>query len=155
MIVCLCLEIDKIADKAYTELADISTKKDFKKFGRRMSAEEKIHIDFWQRICALPVKPSTLPNVFDDPQLVCDELNRIITKAEDLLSRCKDIKSVSDAFVLTYDPLERLFSFTLFWTFCSPSEKGCPMMVVCLSFENFSGFVPQASQSVLPVARFW
>ena len=101
-IVCLCLEIDKIADKAYSELADISRKKDFKKFWRRMSVEEQIHIDFWERICALPVKPSTLPNIFDDPKLVCDELNRIIPKAKNLLSRCKDVSSVSDAFVLAY-----------------------------------------------------
>ena len=101
-IVCLCLEIDKIADRAYTELAEIATERNFQKFWRRMSAEEKIHIDFWRRVCALPAKPSTLPRVFDNPEVVCDELNRIIPKAKNLLSRCRDVESVSDAFVLAY-----------------------------------------------------
>ena len=50
--------------------------------------DEKIHIDFWQRICAFPAKSSTLPSVFDDRELVCDELNRKIPNP-DIVSKSK------------------------------------------------------------------
>jgi len=98
-IVDLCLRIDETAYDAYRELSALSSKPELREFWHQMSGDEKSHIDFWQRV-ALYAEDHKLPQIFDDPQSVLSELVRTVPKVQTLLGRCREMKSVTDSFLL-------------------------------------------------------
>jgi diguanylate cyclase (GGDEF)-like protein len=100
-IVDLCLAIDMVAFEAFGELASRFESEELRSFWRRMSDEEKTHVDFWQRIREAG-KRYSLPQVFESPSETRAELEKIAPRAEALLERFREVRDVSSAFVLAY-----------------------------------------------------
>ncbi len=100
-IVKLCLAIDKIAQKTYSRLADLCETDELCQFWHEMSRQEEAHVEFWQRLKLMGGR-AALPEVFDDPDAVVDELREIEAKASNLLKQYERTHRVSDAFVVAY-----------------------------------------------------
>jgi len=96
-----CLAIDTVACCAYDELSRLAEAPELRDFWAAMSAEERTHVDFWSRVCA-HAEQSALPQVFDDPEAVRLEVEKIVPRARALLDRCREACGVAEAFLLAY-----------------------------------------------------
>ncbi len=101
-IVSLCLAIDKTAYQIYKTLAAIEQRKELKAFWTELSLREKVPAKYWEKLLYFAEK-GIMPQVFDDPFKVKEELERINTEASMLLETAKKPPGFSDSFLLAYN----------------------------------------------------
>lgn len=100
-IIKLCTKIDETARDIYAKLARMSDSEDLSAFWSEMASEESEHVHFWKR-AAKSEAVSGLPDLFDNPKQVVAELEKALSRTWDLLARCEENFSVSNAFMLAY-----------------------------------------------------
>ena len=96
-----CLAIDTCAAKAYGQLARGAEDPRLRTFWQRMAEEEITHIGYWQRLKEL-ADANALPQVFDDPSRVVEELAELADKARTQVAQAAGILTLKDAFILAY-----------------------------------------------------
>ncbi len=96
-IVQLCREIELISMKFYSALELAAESEAASAFWRQAALEEREHMEFWSHVISL-AKKGHLPQVFDNPEEIRDELLGVAGKALELLSELpscdKSMKSV-------------------------------------------------------------
>lgn len=100
-IVDLCHTIDTLGHNAYKELSSISEDQELSAFWLDMAKEENEHIFFWEEIKKIAGE-ITLPNIFDDPDKIIQELEENARKSKELLHKCKQSHSTSSMFLTAY-----------------------------------------------------
>ncbi|CAB5090015.1 diguanylate cyclase/phosphodiesterase (GGDEF & EAL domains) with PAS/PAC sensor(s) [Olavius algarvensis associated proteobacterium Delta 3] len=100
-IIANCLSIDSNAAEAYQRLADAADDPQLRDFWNQMAGEETTHIDYWKTLAALANR-SSLPQVFDEPATVLDELTHLADKSRTLLEEPIENLGLKDAFILAY-----------------------------------------------------
>jgi diguanylate cyclase (GGDEF)-like protein len=100
-IVRLCKETDTIAKNVYARLSAICPDPHLGPFWREMSEAEAEHVGFWRRLERIGER-SGLPDLFDDPDTVIQELRHAAEKSKQLLAGCEKDYSTASAFVLAY-----------------------------------------------------
>ena len=100
-IVNICLELDEIAIKAYKELAAIVKQPDIRKFLLQMEGEEQIHAHFWKSIISF-AQEGKLPEVFDDPVLIKNDLEKLMPRVKELYAHCREAGGIADVLILVY-----------------------------------------------------
>ena len=113
-----CLSIDKKAADIYMDLSRAVQRKELKIFWEKMSEHEKEHVEYWEKLLEL-ARDGILPQVFDDPDQIMQEIKGINRKINRLIRQNQPLYriSINHAFILTYRMefylLHRAFS-TLF-----------------------------------------
>jgi len=110
-IVLLCREIEFVSMKFYRGVSMKAGSKELAAFWRNAAKEELSHLKFWEQALAL-AKRGALPQIFDNPEEVRDELVSVAGKAFELLSELphcgKSLKSMTTmAFRLEFYCLHR------------------------------------------------
>ncbi len=100
-IIRLCRDIDTAAMEIYGRISNLCDNDELKPFWKEMSEEEATHIDFWNRLETLE-ENFGIPELFEDPDNVIQELSHGAERAEELLQRCEDSCSVGNSFILAY-----------------------------------------------------
>ncbi len=100
-IIDLCVSLEEMASKAFTELSSLSEDDELRTFWREMSEDEERHIAFWQRLREMAEERS-LPQLLENPDQTLAELEKIKERTTDLMDRFSRSRSVHDAFVLGY-----------------------------------------------------
>jgi diguanylate cyclase (GGDEF)-like protein len=97
----LCLYLDKKSAEIYMNFSDKAEHEELKGFWRETSLEEQSHAVFWDKLLKLAHK-GMLPQIFDSPFDLRDELRATKSKIDGLVKRSKQVRSVSDAFLIAY-----------------------------------------------------
>ena len=100
-IIHLCLLIDKKAVKAYREMAQLADRDGLREFWKHMAEEEERHTDYWKTLINFS-ENNLLPQVFDEPYTVRDELKRINSKVDNLLMQLGKSPTLINSFLLAY-----------------------------------------------------
>jgi len=99
-IIQLCLDIDKKAFKIYCQLSELF-ENNLKKFWNKMAGEENEHVAYWQRILHL-AQQGLVPQVFNDPDTVKGELEKICEKVEKILENNRNSIDIPTSFLIAY-----------------------------------------------------
>ena len=97
----LCLYLDRKAAEIYANFSDGSETEDLKDFWKKISAEEGRHALFWSRILDLANK-GMLPQIFDKPFDLRDELESTKSKIDIMLKRSREIRNLPEVFLMAY-----------------------------------------------------
>ncbi len=100
-IIKLCISLDVTAYKTYLGISQATVNPDLKQFWADMAAEEKEHADYWNSALKLAEQDS-IPQLFDDPQKIREELSGIRNKIDTLLKHDNDPSNVTDTFLMAY-----------------------------------------------------
>ena len=100
-IIRLCLAIDTSAHAIYHKLHTLFRKKELTKFWKKMAAEENDHIKFWESLIPL-VKKNMLPQIFDRPYQVRDDLMKIKNIVQGLSDSLPETPDPDRAFIIAY-----------------------------------------------------
>ncbi len=100
-IVAQCLDLEKKAIQIYKKLRDRTKEEDLKTFWSEMSAQEGQHVRYWQGLFDL-VKARKIPDVFDHPMDVLDELKAVEKKIDSILQGETDLSKTANAFLTAY-----------------------------------------------------
>jgi len=99
IILCLCLEHQ--AARIYREFAGRTDDPKLKSFWQKMAREELEHASYWTQLFALSRK-GMIPQIFDRPFQVKEELQVARKKVQNLLDRSRSSPSITNAFLLAY-----------------------------------------------------
>ena len=100
-IIRLCRRIDETSRDVYAKLAQLEGSEDLAAFWLEMSNEESEHVSFWKRAEQV-AGFSGIPNLFQEPDQVLAELDKVLSRSRDLLARCEGNYCVANAFTLAY-----------------------------------------------------
>ncbi len=100
-IVDLCHSLDQIAYDAYIKIGNQCEHKKLKTFWQLMADDEEAHLDFWARLQNI-AQEHPLPQMFDAPDSVKDELLEILVQTRNLLKSCDGLKGDREALILAY-----------------------------------------------------
>jgi diguanylate cyclase (GGDEF)-like protein len=100
-IVSLCLTIDRNAREIYKQLSAHTDVPEIRTFWAEMAREESEHVDFWKELAKL-AEEGAVPQVFDKPFEVKEELECFQIKANALLERSRESPTLANAFLLAY-----------------------------------------------------
>ena len=100
-IVNLCHSLDQIAFDAYTKLGNKCENKKLKAFWQQMADDEESHLEFWAGWQDI-ARDRPLPQVFDDPEPVIDELREILNQTSELVKSCDTLTKDREALILAY-----------------------------------------------------
>ncbi|MEF9427585.1 MAG: hypothetical protein L0956_10660, partial [Candidatus Mariimomonas ferrooxydans] len=100
-IIKLCLSLDIKAAVFYRKLSKIEKKRGLLDFWKSMASDENEHVGYWNQLLSLAEK-GMIPQVFEHPHKVADELNVICRKVDILLKQSESSFSVKDAFLFAY-----------------------------------------------------
>lgn len=100
-IIKLCLSLDTKSAVFYRKLSKIEKKRGLLDFWKSMAADENEHIGYWNQLLNL-AKKGMIPQVFEKPHKVADELKVISKTVDILLKQSESSLSIKDAFLLTY-----------------------------------------------------
>jgi diguanylate cyclase (GGDEF)-like protein len=117
-IITLCTSLDITAYKTYLSISQATENTELKRFWADMAAEEKEHAAYWNSALRL-AEQDGIPQLFDDPPRVREELQGIRTKIDGLLRSDLDLGSIPDTFLLacrmefymTHQAFETLLQF--------------------------------------------
>lgn len=84
----ICFDIDKRAYSLYRRFSKMWTDERLRSFWTKMAAEEKQHLKYWQNLLQL-TEENSVPQVFDDPISVREQLAGIIPKVDALIEQCE------------------------------------------------------------------
>lgn len=96
-----CLAINAESAKIYGHLSSSATTDDLKRFWDGFSSDSKGHITFWNNLVT-SAKQGMLPQIFNKPSAVLDELISIYSKVSELLQRSKSEHDKSGAFLIAF-----------------------------------------------------
>jgi diguanylate cyclase (GGDEF)-like protein len=96
-----CLAADSKAVLIYSHFAGASKKKSLKDFWTRMSAVEEKHTSYWRELLKL-AREDMLPQLFEQPYKVKEELDKVQAKVEELLQESEKITNPADMFLLAF-----------------------------------------------------
>lgn len=97
----LCRQTDETARDIYSKLSLLSLEKELSLFWEQMSEEESQHVSFWQHAEQLE-ELSGLPELFENPDQVINELEKALLRSKEMLAKCEDDNTVSKAFMLAF-----------------------------------------------------
>ena len=97
----VCLFLDESAATIYRNLSSNVSDSDLKAFWNRMHEEEKTHISWWESLLDLAQR-GALPQIFDEPENVLNELSLKKRKVHEFLTQSSSSLSVTDQFLLAY-----------------------------------------------------
>jgi rubrerythrin len=100
-IVTQCLDLEKKAIRVYDKLREQAKKEDLKTFWSEMCTQEGLHVRYWQGLLDM-VKERKIPDVFDRPMDVLDELNAVEKKVDLILEKDMDLSEPASAFLTAY-----------------------------------------------------
>jgi len=100
-ILSLCHTIDKKAAEIYYNFSESIGSKHARAFWREMSGQEKEHVLFWEKIL-IRAQKGMLPQVFDRPYELREGLKTMRKDINQLVKRSKNIRSITDAFLIAY-----------------------------------------------------
>lgn len=98
-IIKLCIALDVTAYKTYLNISRATVDRELKQFWCDMAAEEKEHAGYWNNALKLAEQDS-IPQLFDDPSKIREELSAIQHKVDALLGSDIDPLSVTDTFLM-------------------------------------------------------
>ncbi|MBN1272397.1 MAG: diguanylate cyclase [Candidatus Aminicenantes bacterium] len=98
-IISLCLSLDQIAEKVYDALASVAEVPWVRELWRKMHEEEKTHVLYWLEL-EKEAESNNLPQLFDDPDKLVEELEKIKPVAEALLEQARSSPKTSESFLL-------------------------------------------------------
>ena len=107
-IVRTCLAVDVKAARIYARFSLSSASPDLKAFWDRMAGEERMHARFWKELSNLADR-GMVPQVFDSPGQVLDDLRKIDATAGELLEQSTQQPDIAGQFLIAY----RLEFYTL------------------------------------------
>lgn len=107
-----CREMDILASKLYFKIAQKCNTHESKSFWEEMANEEREHIRFWESAIKFS-NENTIPSIFENDQLVKDEIRNSINKANKLLEDLEQNNNL-DSFFLTAYWMEFLLLFPSF-----------------------------------------
>ena len=96
-----CLSLDKKAAAIYAHFSKSTKDEQLKAFWKDMSVQEQEHVFFWKKILTMAQK-GMLPQVFDRPYELREELNAMSSNIDMLVKRSKSIRNTTDAFLVAY-----------------------------------------------------
>lgn len=97
----ICHQLDGYAAETYELLASLSESEDLRQFWVSMRDDEKDHMDIWSRIAAF-AREGILPDVFDDPRLMRNELARMVTRVRELKQTVIENPTTATMFTTAY-----------------------------------------------------
>ena len=97
----LCLLLDKKAEELYRNFSEQEGSKELRTFWKDISDEEHSHTIFWEGLLDLANK-GMLPQVFERPFDLRDELLATKSKVEGLVKRSKQVLGVAECFLMAY-----------------------------------------------------
>lgn len=100
-IIILCLSLDKKALETYLQFSLQANNNELKTFWKIMAADEKMHVAFWEKLLD-STKQGVIPQVFNKPLKIKEELEDIVSKSNMLLNNSSKLKRSSDIFLLAY-----------------------------------------------------
>ncbi|MBN1493237.1 MAG: diguanylate cyclase [Candidatus Omnitrophica bacterium] len=118
-IIGLCLELDQKAHIIYREFCKRTEDKELREFWEDMAADESEHVLYWEELLQL-AKNDLVPDMFNDPDEVRDELAAIKVKVEELYDNAHKAPSVENDFLaafrieffMLHQAFTSLFNFT-------------------------------------------
>lgn len=122
-IISLCAQADEIAIQFYEKLSNTVDDAKVRSFYSELMEEERTHLAYWRDLDRYAEK-GILPEIFDSPRQVEEELSTVVRQAEALLKAADSKVTTSKAFYLTYKlefyllhpAFEALFRFAKFAT---------------------------------------
>jgi diguanylate cyclase (GGDEF)-like protein len=96
-----CLSLDKKASEIYAHFSKSAKDEQIKAFWKDMSAQEQEHVHFWAKILTM-AQNGMLPQVFDRPYELREELKGMSSNIDTLVKRSKRIRNTTDAFLVAY-----------------------------------------------------
>ena len=117
-IIDICRSIDEKASKIYRSLSEMGDDRELSAFWIRMAKEEEEHLEFWNKLLGM-TREGLLPQIFDDPVRVRNELKNAEEKTDSLLQKSRQNPSLTNAFLLAlrmefyllHPAIESLFHF--------------------------------------------
>ena len=100
-IIKLCTALDITANKTYSNISQASVDGELKLFWANMAAEEMEHAGYWTSALRL-AEEDKIPQLFDDPPKVREELCAIREKIDGLLNAKIDPLNIADTFLLAW-----------------------------------------------------
>jgi len=104
----LCADIDKTAGEIYGSLSEYAGNDALKGFWDKMVSEGQTRLEYWGRLKSF-AEGNELPDAFDDPDNVYNELERRADQIHSLQQQWEKEQTVGSAFVIAY----RLESYKL------------------------------------------
>ena len=97
----LCLAFDEKALEFYRDLSKAHTGHGIQQFWLKMASEENRHLRYWQDLQSLAQK-AMLPQVFDQPHAIIEDLKQTYRKMEALADAGSDSPNINLAFLRAY-----------------------------------------------------
>jgi diguanylate cyclase (GGDEF)-like protein len=94
----LCLSIDKKAASIYQSFWRTCEDEELKDFWKQKSKEETRHVGLWRKLIKL-AKNGAVPNIFEEPLRIVEELKSIVSKI-DKLFQSVDCHDINKSFLL-------------------------------------------------------
>ena len=98
-IIKLCIALDVTAYKTYLDISQATKDRELKQFWAEMAAEEKEHAGYWNSALRL-AEQDGIPQLFDNPPKIREELLAIQDKLGSLLKAEIDPLNVTDTFLM-------------------------------------------------------
>jgi diguanylate cyclase (GGDEF)-like protein len=96
-----CLSLDKKASRIYAHFSKSAKDKQIKAFWKDMSEQEQEHVRFWAKVLTM-AQNGMIPQVFDRPYELREELKGMSSNIDMLVKRSKRIQNTTDAFLVAY-----------------------------------------------------
>jgi rubrerythrin len=100
-IVTQCLVLEKKAIQIYKKLRELTKEENLKAFWSEMCAQEVQHVQYWKDLCDA-VREKTIPNIFDHPADIQNELKDVGKKVDAILEGYEDLSDTASAFLVAY-----------------------------------------------------
>jgi diguanylate cyclase (GGDEF)-like protein len=100
-ILSICHSLDKKASEIYDNFSQSAKNKHIRAFWKDMSSQEQEHVLFWEKILTM-AQNGMLPQVFDRPYELREELKTMRSNINMLVKRSKRISNTTDAFLVAY-----------------------------------------------------
>ena len=81
----LCRSIELAAEAVYLKISEQSVVDEQKSFWLEISQDEKRHAKYWEQLLDFQRK-GALTNLFDNPELIADELNTMKHKIDEMIN---------------------------------------------------------------------
>lgn len=100
-IVTQCLVLEKKAVQIYKKLRELAKEESLKSFWAEMCIQEGQHVQYWRDLCDV-VREKKIPNIFDNPADIQNELKKVEKKVDAILEGKMDLSDTSNTFLAAY-----------------------------------------------------
>lgn len=100
-IIGLCLKLDLSARNIYERFHNSCENPEIREFWGKTKANEERHIEFWKALLKMTGR-NGLPEIFDSPDSVAEELKSSLNKIQELLKKAENTNSIHETFVIAY-----------------------------------------------------